>query len=327
MRPVEQRLSDLLHQAAPNPAGVSFADVQRRVRRRRERLLAAATSAAAVLLAGAVLTASALRHGDGREAVTGPSPTPGTVPPHRTVAFQGIDFVLPNGWSLVPLRCGPPSDQTVVVDDHTAGAMCPYVSPPTPWPTSVTLSTVYGPQYALGWPGRRSQWQGQPAWLAEESAPAVTTVTLTLPWLNAVVTARSQDAAEARALLDQVSVHPVAGWEPPEQASSVFIQSLAGRDGDGQGRRNATITAATDVQGLLADLRSLSPVNSPEAACDGSWWPRTALLTVRATNGSTRTYAARFDRCGQVVAGTGGAAVASAQLLADIRRLVPNSGL
>jgi hypothetical protein len=78
---------------------------------------------------------------------------------------------------------------------------------------------------------------------------------------------------------------------------------------------------------VLANLRSLRLVQAAQDACGGSWWPDTALLTVHASDGSARTYAARFGRCGQVIAGTGAAAAASGHLLADIKRLVPNSGL
>jgi hypothetical protein len=81
------------------------------------------------------------------------------------------------------------------------------------------------------------------------------------------------------------------------------------------------------VHRLLADLRSLKTIHSPRRACHGSWWPDTALLTVHGSNGSARTYAAQFGSCGEVVAGTGAAAAASDQLLADVKRLVPNSGL
>src|SRR5260221_585386 len=138
--------------------------------------------------------------------------------------------------------------------------------------------------------------------------------------------AESPRPARARALLSQLSVRPRPGLAVPQDASSVFIQSLAGRDRDHQGR-NATIPGASDVRRVLVALRSLRPAESPHAACDGSWWPDTALLTVHASDGPARTYAAQFGRCGQVIAGTGTAATVSGHLLADMKRLVPNSGL
>ncbi len=46
-----------------------------------------------------------------------------------------------------------------------------------------------------------------------------------------------------------------------------------------------------------------------------------------AGDGRARTYAAQFGRCDQVIAGTGAAATIGGRLLADIRLLVPNSGL
>jgi hypothetical protein len=105
----------------------------------------------------------------------------------------------------------------------------------------------------------------------------------------------------------------------------VFIQSLAGTDGDHQ-QRNARITDPADVRRILSDLRHLSRVTSPKLACNASWWPHTAVLTVH-TKSESRTYAARFDSCDLVIAGTGSAGRVSDHLYADVRRLVPNSNL
>ncbi len=308
--------------------GVSFEDVARRVRRHRRVAAGASAIAVAALTAGAV-TAGTSRagHVHDRPAATRHQHAL-SLSWHRRVAFEGVRFTLPSGWTtMMRPGCGLPASNTVVFNYRTGPVLyCPAPLRSASLPTSVTLTTVYGPQYADGWAGQRITWHGQPAWLAVRTQQGVTTVTLTLPWLNAAVAAESPRPARARALLRQVSARPGSGIEVPRDASSVLIQSLAGRDGDGQ-QRNATITGASEVHRVLADLRSLRPVRAPQAACDGSWWPDTALLTVRVGDGPARTYAAQFGSCGQVIAGTGAAATAGGHLLADIERLVPNSGL
>jgi hypothetical protein len=246
---------------------------------------------------------------------------------HSRVTFEGVVFTLPTGWTLARPRCGWPANKTVVIDYQNGPVpFCPAMSRPARLPTAVTLTTVYGPQYADGWAGRRMTWHGQPAWLAVQTNQGATTVTLTLPWLNATVVAESPSREHAWAMLGHLAVHLVPGLAVPSHVSSIFIQSLAGRDGDGL-MRNATITRSADVRQLLADLRSLPPAASAQAACDGSWWPGTALLTVHPRRGPARTYAAQFGSCSQVIAGTGTATEDTPQLLADVRRLVPNSGL
>ncbi len=319
MASVEERLRDVLHQVAPDSPGVAFDGVARRVRRRRS-VTAVASAMATVLVAAGFAVAVTDRGGSGRERVVTNSGKAPTASP-RAIHFQGIGYSLPAGWTRARPDCGSPAEHTVVVGFFAA--RCPY-SPQRPT-TAVRLTPIYGPQFALRWSGARTTWHGQPAWLSQETVHGLTTATLALPWLNAWVDAQSRDAATARALLDNVSVHVEPHLDVPPDATSVFIQSLAGHDGDGQ-KRDVTVRNAPDVDRLLADLRSLAAVTTTGRACDGSWSPRTALLTLQGPYGS-RTYAARFDRCGLVVAGTGSAATVSNSLLFDIRRLVPSSGL
>lgn len=319
--PIEDRLRTLLHESAPDTAGVSFDAVARLARRRRRVMTAAGATAVAALVAGVATGLATMPRGVHDQVTSGPPPTSTAVPP--SVAFEGITFALPDGWTVAQPHCGPPDNHTVVIGTSTAA--CPGGPAGASPTTGVGLSPLYGRQFALSSPGHRTTFLGQPAWLAEQATGHVTTVTLSLPWANAVVTAQSGDAATARHLLDKVSAPADDRLEVPADATSVFIQSLAGHDGDGQ-QRNATVTGAPDVQRLLTDLRALRSVTPPGRACDGSWWPSTALLTVH-SSGRDRTYAARFDGCGLVVAGTGAAAHTSAQLLSDIRRLLPNSGL
>jgi hypothetical protein len=329
MRRAEEQLSELLHQAtAQVTGGVHFEDVARRARRHRRFAAGAAAVAVAALTAGAVTAGTALTgHGQDRPAAARNHHAT-SVSRHRRLAFEGAVFTLPRGWTTTTWPgCGWPASNTVVINYQTGPALyCPAPHQPTSLPTSVTLTTIYGPQYADSWTGQRTTWHGQPAWLAVQTQQGVTTIRLTLPWLNTAVTAESPYRARARALLRQLSARPGSGLEVPGDASSVFIQSLAGRDGDSQ-QRNATITGASDVRRVLADLRSLRPAKSNQAACDGSWWPDTALLTVQPSDGPARTYAAQFGSCSQVIAGTGAAATVSGHLLADIKRLVHNSGL
>jgi hypothetical protein len=318
MRSLEERLSELLRDSAPMLQGVDFEALALAARRRRRRALSVTGVAfVGVVLAAAVVGNVLLVGGRGGGAAD-PPPAKG-----RTLSYQGITFTLPAHWVVGLPQCGPVADRTVVVG--TWQGHCPFYPHHTPTPTGVRLTPLYGPQFALLWQGRRTSWHGQPAWIRELTEGRVTTVALMLPWANAVVTAQSEDAATARSLVDLAEAKPTDGLEVPGEATSVFVQSLAGRDGDGQ-QRNRSVTAPGDVRELLADLRELTPVTSPARACDGQWWPRTALLTVHSGAGE-RTFAARFDACGLVVSGTGTAARTSAALLGDVRRLLPNSGL
>jgi hypothetical protein len=241
------------------------------------------------------------------------------------VAFQGIAYAVPEGWTRDKPGCGL-ADHTVVTG--VRGGSCPGWAGRIVPTTAVQLTAVYGPGFALSWPGRPTSWRGQPAWLSRDSAHGdsahgMWAVQLTLPLLNASVLAQSGELATAQALLNNVAIRASGRFEVPTKAASVFVSSMAGRDGDGL-QRNTTITDQAEIRRFLADLRSLRPIT--HRACSGSWWPRTALLTFRGPNGS-RTYAARFDRCGQVFSGTGASAASSNRLLIDIRRAVPNSGL
>lgn len=259
---------------------------------------------------------------------TGGSAAPGhatggrTSPPPsaaaKQVGFQGVSFTLPSGWRQVRPGCGI-EDKTVSTGVWTGS--CPVNAGSRA--TAVSMTAVFGRQFALSWPGHRITWHGQPAWLARHRDAGMSGVRLTLPLLNASVLAQSPEPARARRLLDNLHVQGSGNFAVPADADGVFIQSLAGHDGDGL-QRNRAVTDPADVRMLLSDLRALHPVT--ERACTGSWWPSTALLTFHGSAGR-RTYAARFDSCGQVFSGTGASATSSTRLLADVRRLVANSGL
>jgi hypothetical protein len=234
---------------------------------------------------------------------------------------------LPAGWRTAKWQpCGTPANHTVVTSDNInpldLTRQCALNLVPKPLPTSLTLISIFSPTYVSSWNGRPMTWLGRPAWLAVQRGQT-TTVSLTSPWLNVVVTAQSPDPARARALLGLISARSRPGLAVPPSARSVLIQSLHG----GGRWPHATVTAGAQVRRILADLRALRPNRFSQACYRGLWWMDTALLTVRAPGGSARTYAAQFGRCDEVVGGTGSAFGTSRRLLADIRQLVPDSGL
>jgi hypothetical protein len=324
---VEDRLRELLHEAAPAAVeGVRFDAVDTAARRRgRIARVGALSGVVAVIAGGALAGALLANHGPtDRTAATGPSPTtPSTrpAPQGRMVSFQGVTIVLPPGWRYAHVACGAP-DRTVVVNDPTA--MCPY--PVTGRHSrAIVLTSLYGRDFARGWSGTRTRWQGQPAWLAERRSDGESYATLTLPWLNAAVAAQAPSAVAARRLLDQVGTVDLGRLAVPALAKSVRVTSLGA--GGGQRSPVTEVTAPEDVRQLLADLRALPLVRDPGSACDAQWGARTVLLTVPADSGGDRAYAARLDGCGLVVGGTGVAGRVSAALRADLARILPGAAL
>lgn len=239
------------------------------------------------------------------------------------ISFQGVLFSTPSDWHEAKPGCGEPADKTVVLGVH--GGSCPVPmgdAPPASW---VHLTAIYGQQFALGWEGSRTEWKGQTAWLNAESPTNGVTLRLSVPRLNVFIAVTAPTRGEADALLDRARPNLGKDLGVSAAADSVLIQSFAGTDGDGQ-VRSATVTTPSEVQRLLDDLRRLKLADAGTPACDGAWWPNTATLSVRQKDGTERTFAARFDECGQVVSGTGVAGVMSRELRDDVLRLVPNAG-
>lgn len=198
----------------------------------------------AAILFGLAGCSYAASSGTSRRSATPIGAATKTVTHSRSVTFHGITFRLPAGWNVAQPRCGPPANDTVVRGVWTGS--CPGGSGGLPPTTAVTLTTLYGRQFALGWAGRRTTWRGQPAWRSQQRSHGLDTTSLTLPWLNAAVTAQSGDPSLLPKLIAMASPHhPRAGLTVPAAASSVFIQSLAGTDGDHQ-QRNARITDPAD---------------------------------------------------------------------------------
>lgn len=323
MNPTEQRLHDLFHQAVPDVPSVPLSAMAARVRHRR--ILSMAGSALAVVAVVAV--ALLLNPGGHGRAVPAGQPSTRAVLAEEQVSFGGVSFALPEGWSTGHRTCASPPEHVLMLEDLSlAPRSCPFVTPPAVATTSAGLTTLYGRQYTLGWPGQPIRWKGQPAWITEQPIQGGTSWTLALPLLNTLLTAQAPDSKVAQALLERVSSTEANDLDVPTSAASIQVQSFAGRDGDGVSR-STTVTAAADVRQLLHDLSTLRVLPTVTPACGPDLSPQMAVLTVRGTDGAERSFLARFVSCHQVIAGTGRIAATDELLLQDIRRLLPTSGL
>lgn len=321
MNPTEQRLHDLLQEAVPEVSSVPLSAVAVRVRRRRA-LSMTCSALAVVAVAAAALLLNPAGHG---RVVPAGQPSHRAVRADQQVAFSGVSFALPDGWTVGFRRCGAPPEHGLVLEGDR-GFSCPAAPPPGVVTTSVGLATLHGPRRALGWVGRPIRWKGQPAWIRAQRVEGGTVWTLTLPLLNTAVTAQAPDSNVARALLDRITWTLGSNLKVPASASTIQVQSLAGRDGDGV-TRSTTLTAAGDVRQLLSDLSALRVLPIGSAACGPDYTPQMAVLTVRRTDGTEHSFLARFAQCHQVITDTGRAAATDERLLSDIRRLLPTSGL
>lgn len=326
MTRTEDRLRELLHDHTPEPArDVRFDAVAARVRRRRALRAGSAATAAVLVLAGTAVLTFAHRH----VPVAGPAvtatPTPSTSridgSGSRDVEFQGISVRVPAGWRVAGLPvCGFAPDRTVAVESGTRlVAACPMMLPPKVAPRTLSLNTLYGWQHTLGWDGTRTTWRGQPAFLSTSSNRGIAQAQLTLPWLNASVTATAATTAQARQLLDAVSVRVAGGMEVPARADAVEVQWFP-LVNTKDGTYRSHVTRPQDVAALLADLRSGDSVTGADAPCPANVDADSAVLTVR-DGENFRTFAATFGGCGQVVGGTGRASTVGPSLRADVVRL------
>ena len=168
MTRTEEQLAELLHRATAEVDGVPFEDVARRARRHRRIAASASAIAVAALTAGPATAGAALAgHVQDRPAASGNHHV-ASLTRHRRIAFEGVLCTLPSGWKTTTQpSCGWPASNTLVINYRTGPVLyCPAPFQPASLPTSVTLTTIYGPQYADGWAGQRTTWHGQPAWLA-----------------------------------------------------------------------------------------------------------------------------------------------------------------
>jgi hypothetical protein len=251
-----------------------------------------------------------------------PRAAPSTTAPPRTASYHGVVFVLPEGWTTAPPpQCGPSPDRVVTVGDAAGLASCaPYQASVPTTIRSLDLTSIYGPQRAVAAGSHETiDWHGQPAWLSETDHDGSSVQRLLLPWLNVAATATAPNSTAARALLDQLELPAVENsLDVPQGITSLYILALDRRDQIGGQAHDATITDPSKITVLAADLAELSPITDPAQACDDQWFPTTVLITATATNGDTRTFAARFGDCNQVTSGTGIAAATTAQLQNDL---------
>lgn len=287
-------------------------------RKRRRAQSRAAFGGALLVVVIASVAALVSAHKPRSNVVADDSSTP------RGVSFNGVVFDLPHGWTVAKPSCGTLPDKTVTVGtwDSSCGASLPQT--PT---TAVQLTDLFGPQRLLGALGTPIDWHGQDrGMLNEEQRGDLHVVTLYLPRLNAVISAQSSDLSTARHLtLDDAHAQEVPDPGLLADTDHVFIQSFAGTDGDGL-NRSATITNTEDIAAITGDLRALPTLDRMTPLCDPSQSPQSATITL--TKGDqTQTFAARFDDCAQVTSGNGEVSSSTAELHADVNRLVPNSGI
>ena len=178
MTRTEEQLAELLHRATAEVDGVPFEDVARRARRHRRIAASASAIAVAALTAGPATAGAALAgHVQDRPAASGNHHV-ASLTRHRRIAFEGVLCTLPSGWKTTTQpSCGWPASNTLVINYRTGPVLyCPAPFQPASLPTSVTLTTIYGPQYADGWAGQRTTWHGQPAWQPQQCTPEVAEV-------------------------------------------------------------------------------------------------------------------------------------------------------
>lgn len=247
----------------------------------------------------------------------------------RQVAFNGVVFEMPDGWTQAKPSCMPDANRTVSVEDDSISAgSCPAYQQPTPPPTSVNIGSLFGAHKFLSGMGTPIDWAGsEKALLREQSFNGIHTVTLYLPRRNVAATAQSPDLATARRLVLQ-DLRP-REVDPPDvfdDAERVDIQSFAGTDGDGLERRVNLFTREA-IGPLIAELRTLPNLDSSTPLCDARWSPLSATITVMKADVS-RTFALRFDDyCKQTTSGNGDVFRTTDALRALVAQLVPNSGL
>jgi hypothetical protein len=256
--------------------------------------------------------------------VTVPSHT--RTAPTEVVRVKGLEMPVPSGWHTGVLLCVAPQDHSVNVDAKPGGASCPVFQPPTTIPTEVTVHEGYQPQnYGVtGFRGRRTVWQGQPAWTLSYAVKGVTTQELWLPWLNALVEAQSTDAKRAHDLAFSGRPAVAGSLVTMPRVTSVLIQPWP-HTGSRTNLARRLRTAA-DVDLIVHDLRAVPLTTDPARDCSPVFELAAANITLVGPGNAQQTYQARFD-CGLVIGGTGTAGqLAKSALRHDLRRLLPTAG-
>jgi hypothetical protein len=220
--------------------------------------------------------------------------------------------------------------------------------PPAPCPgssvtekdaPSIQLVAMFGPWGAYARGGTRTTWDGQPAWMAQETAAGRTpapgsteplTTELTLPWLNVTVVVRGTDAvttkqllghvsATTKQLLGHVSALPQADLAVPASASSMSVV-YASLSQQTRSSKSAAVITAT-----LTALRELPAMSEPEACQAPSTLGPVAgavVVTFQAPTGQV-SFLVSSAPCDQVTSGTGVAGKADDALRTALTQVRP----
>jgi hypothetical protein len=232
----------------------------------------------------------------------------------------GITYAIPPGWTKqLTASCGPQPNHTVA-GPFTATPMrlCPFEPDAQPR-TTVRIDPIWTEDGSTGWTGKPADWHDQVAYLDTTTGQGRTTVTLSLPLLNARVMATSPDPQTARALLERITPHPTPGLlpVPPDAFSIGIVRTNAVRPQSPP----VVVTDRADVAKLLDDLRRSGKAGAD--TCLPAWTRTPTVITINRINGPSTSYLTSLDGCPILTAGTGAAASASPALTADIDRYVP----
>ena len=249
----------------------------------------------------------------------------------NVVKLNDVAVTLPAGWhEAAPTLCSLAEANTVT----SYPKPMPVASCPSPLGTQkdvpyIQLVAMFGPWGAYGGGGTRTTWEGQPAWVTQQTltgrtpAPGSTepfTTALALPWLNVTVVVGAPDAATTKQLLGYVSALPQADLAVPASASSMSVGYAS------LGQRTRTSKSAAVITATLSALRELPTMSEPEA-CQAPPSPRgpsarEVVVTLQTTTGQV-SFLVSSSPCDQVTSGTGVAGKADDLLRTALLQVPP----
>ncbi len=266
----------------------------------------------------------------------------------QEATLHGVSVALPTGWfEAAPKLCGMAAEHSVTTyTGRPQVAPCPMLPGQQKPVESIQLIEVFGSWGLVGWSGRKTTWDGQPAWIMQEASGGVTvtscpsassaakpcpsgpsasellTTTLVLPWLNATVVVRGATAARTQELLRRVSVHAQPEVTVPASASKMSVTRAT------LGQPASTTTAQPVINQTLKTLRTL-PALPVSGACEIPAYlgPRVGgeVVTFDGSAGET-SFLVALSPCNEVTSGTGAARHADTALylaLAKVARPAP----
>lgn len=219
--------------------------------------------------------------------------------PDGALRLNGVAVVLPEGWTTGTSVCGQQRPRTVAIQPGLAFADCPLLPAhySGPW---LRIQPVHLDQVAYTWTGNRTEWKGQQAFRAVRPGEDGVLVTLTVPALNAQVSAAAPDEDQADALLDDVIAAPQEAVDPDDW-TTVHLLALQDSEGDPRPRTAATLTGERASQ--LLSAVAAAPRSDAEV-CEADWDGGTVLLRLDNRAGDHRDLAVRTgDYCPQVFTG------------------------